>query len=80
MSARPRPAPLRRKRPRHEPDWEPPISSPRRPLETWDEYMAMAKRIIARFDHQFELHHFDYIHPVKLQKCSPRFEHRRSNV
>ena len=73
MSARPRPAPPRRKRPRHEPDWEPPISSPRRPLETWDEYMAMAKRIIARFDHQFELRHFDYVHPVRLQKCSPRF-------
>jgi pimeloyl-ACP methyl ester carboxylesterase len=35
--------------------------------------MALAKRIIARFDHQFDLKHFDYIHPVKLQKCATRF-------
>jgi len=35
--------------------------------------MALAKRVIARFDHQFDLKHFDYIHPVRLQKCHPRF-------
>ena len=33
----------------------------------------MAKRIIARFDHQFDLRHFDYVHPERLQKCSVRF-------
>ncbi|HET9650637.1 MAG TPA: alpha/beta hydrolase, partial [Usitatibacter sp.] len=33
----------------------------------------MAKRIIERFDHQFDLRHFDYQHPERLQKCSPRF-------
>jgi pimeloyl-ACP methyl ester carboxylesterase len=53
--------------PAHEPDWEPPIPGRRRVLKTWDEYMAMAKRIIARFDHQFDLEHFDYVHPVRLQ-------------
>jgi pimeloyl-ACP methyl ester carboxylesterase len=63
----------RRRRPRHDPDWEPPIPGRRRTLGSWDEYMAMAKRIIARFDHQFDLRHFDYIHPVRLQKCAPRF-------
>ena len=64
------PAPRKR---RHDPDWEPPIPGRRRKLETWDEYMAMAKRIIARFDHQFDLRHFDYHHPVRLQKGPPRF-------
>lgn len=58
---------------RHDPDWEPPIPGRRRILHNWDEYMAMAKRIIARFDHQFELRHFDYHHPVRLQKGPVRF-------
>jgi pimeloyl-ACP methyl ester carboxylesterase len=67
----PRPPPERR--PRHDPDWEPPIPGRRRVLKTWDEYMSMAKRIIERFDHQFDLRHFDYQHPVRLQRCAPRF-------
>ena len=58
---------------RHDPDWEPPIPGRRRVLTTWDEYMSLAKHIIERFDHQFDLRHFDYVHPVKLQKCAPRF-------
>lgn len=57
----------------HDPDWEPPIPGRRRVLKTWDEYMAMAKRIIARFDHQFDLKHFDYQHPVRLQHAEKRF-------
>ena len=63
-------APRRR---RHEPDWEPPIPGRRRVLHTWDEYMALAKKIIARFDHEFDLKHFDYLHPVALQRCATRF-------
>jgi pimeloyl-ACP methyl ester carboxylesterase len=35
--------------------------------------MALAKRVIARFDHQFDLRHFDYHHPVRLQRSAPRF-------
>ena len=35
--------------------------------------MAMAKRIIERFDHEFDLKHFDYMHPVRLQRCAMRF-------
>lgn len=58
---------------RFEPDWEPEIPGRRRVLHNWDEYMAMAKRIIERFDHQFDLKHFDYLHPVRLQKCPARF-------
>jgi hypothetical protein len=60
-------------RQRHDPDWEPPIPGRRRILHTWDEYMAMAKRIIERFDHEFDLRHFDYMHPVSLQRCALRF-------
>ncbi|MET0335856.1 MAG: alpha/beta hydrolase [Rhizobacter sp.] len=35
--------------------------------------MALAKRIIDRFDGKFDLRHFDYHHPVRLQKCALRF-------
>jgi pimeloyl-ACP methyl ester carboxylesterase len=69
-AAKPQPA-LRRRR--HEPDWEPSIPGRRRVLKTWDEYMALAKRIIERFDHQFDLRHFDYLHPVRLQRVAQRF-------
>src|SRR5258706_3581134 len=35
--------------------------------------MSLAKRIIERFDHQFDLRHFDYHHPVRLQHAPQRF-------
>lgn len=60
--------------PRHDPDWEPPIPGRRRVLHTWDEYMDLAKRIVGRFHDQFDLRHFDYWHPTRLQKrVHPRF-------
>ena len=58
---------------RHDPDWEPPIPGRRHVLNNWDEYMALAKRIVGRFHDRFDLRHFDYLHPVRLQKCPPRF-------
>jgi pimeloyl-ACP methyl ester carboxylesterase len=58
---------------RHDPNWEPPIPGRRRVLTTWDEYMSLAKRILDRFDGKFDLRHFDYHHPVRLQKCEVRF-------
>ena len=73
MAARSSAAATAARRRRHHPDWEPPIPGRRRVLKTWDEYMALAKRIIARFDHQFDLRHFDYHHPVRLQRGAPRF-------
>ncbi len=73
MAARSSTAAAAARRRRHHPDWEPPIPGRRRVLKTWDEYMALAKRIIARFDHQFDLRHFDYHHPVRLQRVAPRF-------
>lgn len=60
-------------RPAHDPDWEPPIPGRRLVLHNWDEYMGLAKRIVERFDHQFDLRHFDYQHPVRLQKGPRRF-------
>src|SRR3954467_4955714 len=63
----------RQSRRRHDPDWEPPIPGRRRVLKTGDEYMAARKRLPHRFDGKFDLRHFDYHHPVRLQKCSPRF-------
>ena len=73
MAARHPKGPAEARKRGHEPDWEPDILGRRRVLTTWDEYMAMAKRIVARFDHQFDLRHFDYQHPVRLQKSLPRF-------
>ncbi len=57
----------------HDPDWEPAIPGRRHVLNTWDEYMALAKRIVGRFHDRFDLRHFDYQHPVRLQKCAMRF-------
>jgi len=73
MSARAPKAERQARKRRHEPDWEPALPGRRRILQSWDEYMALAKRIIERFDHQFDLRHFDYMHPVRLQKCAQRF-------
>ena len=55
----------------HDPDWEPPIPGKRRILASWDEYMALAKQIVGRFHAEFELRHFDYIHPTRLQMRVP---------
>ena len=54
------------------PDWEPPIPGRRRSVDTWDEYMAVASRVVGRFYNRFRLEHFDYVHPVRLQSGSPR--------
>ena len=53
------------------PDWEPEIPHRRPVVTTWDEYIAMASRIVGRFYNQFHLDHFDYRHPVRLQRGSP---------
>ncbi len=43
----------------------------RRVLASWDEYMALAKRIVGRFHDEFELRYFDYVHPARLQVRVP---------
>ena len=52
--------------------WEPPVQGPGRVLTNWDQYMAMASRVVGRFHGQFALKHFEYEHPVHLQPATPR--------
>jgi pimeloyl-ACP methyl ester carboxylesterase len=64
-----RPPPKKRPRSRPPaPDWEPPIPGPRRILTNWDDYMALASRIVGRFHTKFELRYFEYLHPTRLQR------------
>ena len=69
----PDPALMRPMRPSElAPDWEPPIPGRRHALANWDEYMAMAARIVGRFHEHFQLRHFDYEHPERLQRGVPQ--------
>ncbi|MCC6250773.1 MAG: alpha/beta hydrolase [Rubrivivax sp.] len=52
--------------------WEPPIAGQRRSIHTWNEYMALASRVVGRFHGHFRLRHFDYEHPARLQPGTPR--------
>lgn len=56
------------------PDWEPELPLQRPVGSIWDNYMALASRVVGRFFNQFRLEHFDYLHPVRLQRATvPRF-------
>jgi pimeloyl-ACP methyl ester carboxylesterase len=52
--------------------WEPQVRGPRRVLANWNQYMAMASRVVGRFHGQFALKRFDYEHPTRLQRRTPR--------
>jgi len=52
--------------------WEPQVRGPRRLLADWNQYMAMASRVVGRFHGQFALKRFDYEHPTRLQRRTPR--------
>jgi pimeloyl-ACP methyl ester carboxylesterase len=52
--------------------WEPPVRTRARSFETWNEYMAFASRVVGRFHGQFRLERFDYVHPLRLQRGTPR--------
>jgi len=52
--------------------WEPPVPGQRRVLHNWNDYMALASRVVGRFHGQFKLDHFDYEHPARLQPGTPR--------
>jgi len=52
--------------------WEPPLPGQRRSLSSWNEYMALASRVVGRFHGHFQLRHFDYEHPTRLQPATPR--------
>ena len=60
------PAPL------HDLAWEPPLRRQRRVLASWNDYMALASRVVGRFHGRFQLRHFDYEHPTRLQAGTPR--------
>jgi pimeloyl-ACP methyl ester carboxylesterase len=52
--------------------WEPTVRGPRRVLANWNQYMAMASRVVGRFHGQFALKRFDYEHPTRLQPNTPQ--------
>lgn len=52
--------------------WEPSVPGPRRSVANWKEYMALASRVVGRFHGQMAQHHFDYVHPTRLQPGTPR--------
>ncbi len=51
--------------------WEPPLPGKRRVLTSWNDYMALASRVVGRFHGHFQLKHFDYQHPTRLQPATP---------
>lgn len=53
------------------PDWEPAVPGVRRRLDSWDEYMTMARRIVGRFHDRFTPGQLEYMQPVRLQHKSP---------
>jgi pimeloyl-ACP methyl ester carboxylesterase len=58
-------------------DWEPavvasPRSARKRVMHSWNEYLAVASQVVGRFHGQFQLNHFDYEHPTRLQPATPR--------
>lgn len=46
--------------------WEPATARRREPA-TWKQYMAVASQVVGRFHGLFNMAHFDYTHPVRLQ-------------
>ena len=52
--------------------WEPPLPRRQRTLKNWNEYMALASRVVGRFHGNFQLKHFEYEHPAQLQPGTPR--------
>ncbi|MDP9107742.1 MAG: alpha/beta hydrolase [Pseudomonadota bacterium] len=48
-------------------------SAPGRKIEvsTWQQYYAIAERIDGQFARSFSIRHFDYLHPLRLQKNRP---------
>ena len=52
--------------------WEPSVPGRRRVLANWNDYIAVASQVVGRFHGQYRLGHFDYLHPTRLQKGTPR--------
>ena len=52
--------------------WEPAVQERRRVLKSWKDYLAVASQVVGRFHGQFQLQHFDYEHPTRLQPGAPQ--------
>ncbi len=52
--------------------WEPLVPGRRRVLTNWNDYIAVASQVVGRFHGQYNLCHFDYHHPVRLQPGTAR--------
>lgn len=52
--------------------WEPKLRTPRRTVEDWKHYLAVASQVVGRFHGHFRLERFDYMHPAHLQPTTPR--------
>ncbi len=52
--------------------WEPPVPGRRRVMTNWNDYIAVASQVVGRFHGQYNLDHFDYHHPVRLQTGTSR--------
>jgi pimeloyl-ACP methyl ester carboxylesterase len=52
--------------------WEPSVPGRRRVLASWNDYLVVASQVVGRFHGQYRLGHFDYLHPTRLQKGTPR--------
>lgn len=52
--------------------WEPPVAWQRRTVASWDDYMAMARRVVGRFHGLYRIHRFEYQHPTRLQSGTAR--------
>ncbi len=52
-------------------DWDPPVRGRRRLMSNWNEYIAVASQVVGRFQGEFSLQHFDYLHPTRLQRGTP---------
>jgi pimeloyl-ACP methyl ester carboxylesterase len=57
---------------RLDPAWEPALGFEGADSPLWAPYMAVARRIVGRFQGRYQLRHFDYEHPAGLQPGTPR--------
>jgi len=63
-----------------DPSWDLPVPGRMRLLKNWDEYIAVASKVIGRFHGEFQLRHFEYEHPIRLQPRTVRRLRRRYRV
>src|ERR1700694_6117625 len=63
-----------------DPSWDLPVPGRVRVLKNWDEYIAVASKVIGRFHGEFQLRHLEYEHAIRLQPRTVRRLQRRYRV